>query len=62
MNAADLVAKIDSPDIVIIDVRRNSDWEGSEKVIKNAIRKPYNDVDGWAGEIALDQTVVLYCA
>jgi len=62
MDAAELVPQLESSDIVIIDVRRDSDWEGSERVIKSAVRKPYNDVDGWADEISMDKTVVLYCA
>lgn len=62
MEATELLAKIDSPDIVIIDVRRGADWEGSEMMIKNAVRKAYNDVDGWAGDVPKDKTLVLYCA
>ena len=62
MTATDLLAQIDSPDVVVIDVRRGKDWDGSEKMIKNAVRKAYNDVDGWAGEFPKDKTLVLYCA
>lgn len=62
MTADELLKKIDSPDVVIIDVRRGKDWEGSENMIKNAVRKPYNDVDGWAGEYAKDALLVFYCA
>lgn len=62
MEAKMLLAKIDSPDIVIIDVRRARDFEGSELVIKNAVRRAYNDVSNWAGEYGKEQTLVLYCA
>ncbi len=62
MEAKELLAEIDSPDIVIIDVRRGSDFNGSELMIKNAVRKAYNDVDSWAKEYKKEQKIVLYCA
>ena len=62
MDIVELRPKLDSPDVLILDVRRGSDWEGSEKMIKNAVRKAYNDVDGWAGEVPKDKTLVIYCA
>ncbi len=49
MDIAELRSKLDSSDVLIIDVRRGFDWKGSEKMIKAAVRKAYNDVDGWAG-------------
>lgn len=62
MEATELLAKIDSPNVVIIDVRRDRDFDGSELMIKNAVRKAYNDVESWAGEYDKEQTLVLYCA
>lgn len=62
MEIDELMAKLDSPDIVIYDVRRAADFEGSELMIKNAERKAYNDVASWAGSVPRDKTVVLYCA
>lgn len=62
MEIAELLSRIDSPDVLIIDVRRGKDWEGSESMIKNGVRKPYNDVDSWAGDLPEGKTIVLYCA
>ncbi|MGL1861300.1 MAG: rhodanese-like domain-containing protein [Pseudodesulfovibrio sp.] len=62
MEIKELLSKVDSSDVLIIDVRRGSDWKGSEKMIKNAVRKAYNDVGSWAGEMPKDKTLVLYCA
>lgn len=62
MDAPKLVTMLDSPDVLIIDVRRGKDWEGSELMIKNAHRKAYNDVDAWMAELPKDKTIVLYCA
>lgn len=62
MEAKELLSKLDSPDIMIIDVRRGRDWNGSEVMIKNAVRRAYNDVESWAGSLPKDKTLVLYCA
>lgn len=62
MAVQDLLEKLDSPDIMIIDVRRNSDYDGSELMIQNAHRRAYNDVAAWAGALPKDKTLVLYCA
>lgn len=61
MDTKVLLSLIDSPDILIIDVRRGSDWKGSELMIKNAVRKAYDDVDGWVGSLPKDKMLVLYC-
>lgn len=62
MDTKELLSKIDSPDILIIDVRRGADWNGSELMIKNAERRAFNDVDSWAGDLPEGKTLVLYCA
>jgi len=62
MGSSELLAMIDSPDVLILDVRRGSDWKGSEVMIKNAVRKAYNDVDSWIGDLPKDKKLVLYCA
>lgn len=62
MEPAELLDMIDSPDVMIIDVRRGSDWDGSEKMIKNAVRRAYNNVEGWMSDLPKGKTIVLYCA
>lgn len=62
MEPTELAAMLDSPNMTIIDVRRGKDWSGSEEIIKNAVRKPYNDVANWADDFPKDRTIVLYCA
>lgn len=62
MEIQELLTKLDSSDVMIIDVRRGKDWEGSELMIKNAVRKPYNDVANWAADLPKDKAIVLYCA
>lgn len=62
MEPDELLAQIDSPDVVIIDVRRSGDWENSMFMIKNAVRMEYDDVDSWAGDLPMGKIIVLYCA
>lgn len=62
MTVQELAAMIDSPDVLILDVRRDGDFKGSELMIKNAERRAYNDVDNWAKALPKDKKIVLYCA
>lgn len=62
MSKEDLNAKLDDPDVVILDVRTGSDWKASEFKIKGAIRVSSENVDSWASKYAKDKTLVLYCA
>ena len=62
MSKEDLNAKLDDPDVVILDVRTGSDWKASEFKIKGAIRVSAKNVDSWASKYAKDKTLVLYCA
>jgi rhodanese-related sulfurtransferase len=57
----ELKAKMDAgEDVMIVDVRRGSDWKGSEFKIKGAIR--VEDLDAFAANQAKDAEIVLYCA
>ena len=62
MTKEDLKEKLDSPDIVIIDVRVGESWTASEVKIKNAVREDPQNVDAWMNKYAKDKTLVLYCA
>jgi len=62
MEPSDLLARIDSPDIMIIDVRRGRDWDDSDEMIRNAVRRDYRDVESWIGDIPKGKTLVLYCS
>ncbi len=58
----ELKAMLGNPDWVIIDVRAQSDWKGSDSKIKGAIREDPESVKSWAGKYSKDKTFVLYCA
>jgi predicted sulfurtransferase len=62
MSKESLKAKLDDPDVIILDVRTGSDWKASEFKIKGAVRESSDNVDSWAAKYAKDKTLVLYCA
>jgi len=58
----ELKAKLDNPDLVIIDVRFGLDWTGSDLKIKGAVREDPEAVGSWANKYPKDKTLVFYCA
>jgi len=62
ITAEELKAKLGSPDLTILDVRRAAHWNASDSKIKGAVRQDPNDVEGWAGKYAKEKTLILYCA
>ncbi len=53
---------LDSPDLVLLDVRTEKDWEKSDRKIVGAVRVDPDDVSSWAGDYSKDQKIILYCA
>jgi rhodanese-related sulfurtransferase len=47
--------------ILVLDVRRTTDYETDKKMIPGAIRHNPEEVDQWAQEIPRDKDVVVYC-
>ena len=62
MAKEELKGMLDSPDVVIVDVRTGKDWDASEFKVKSAKRMDPSDFDSWKGELPKDKTIVLYCA
>ena len=58
----ELKAKLGSPDMVLIDVRTENDWEKSDEKITGAIRMDPEAVDAWAATLPKDKEIILYCA
>ncbi len=58
-NLADL---LDSPDIVILDVRIGKDWNAGEYKIKHAVHLTGDMVDSFMSKVPKDKIIVLYCA
>ena len=62
MTKDELKALLGNPDLIILDVRRGSDWTSSDLKIKGALREEPNDIESWANKYSKDKILVLYCA
>jgi rhodanese-related sulfurtransferase len=58
----ELKAMLDSPDLVLLDVRRGRDWSSSEFKITGAQRLESEEISSAIGTLPKDKTIVLYCA
>lgn len=54
-------ALLGNPEVVVIDVRRGSDYESSGAKIKGAVRESEKDVS-WSGKYGKEKLLILYCA
>lgn len=62
MTIEELSAQLDSGLVVVVDVRRGSDWKGSEVKIPGAVRLDPRDIRSGAASLPMDKELVLYCA
>jgi hypothetical protein len=62
MDKEALKAMLDSPDLVLLDIRGGQDWAASEIKIKGAQRRDPRDFNAWKDQLPRDKTLVLYCA
>jgi rhodanese-related sulfurtransferase len=47
--------------ILLLDVRRDADYEADREMIPDAIKRNPEQVEQWACEIPKDKDVVVYC-
>ena len=62
MGKEELKARLGEPGLVVIDVRRDQDWDGSARKIAGAVREDPGALEKWAEKYPKEQTLVLYCA
>lgn len=62
MAADELIKLIDNPEVIILDVRTDRDWEKSDLKIKTARWEDPQMVASWADKYSPEKTLVLYCA
>ena len=60
MTKDELKAMLDNSDLVILDVRSQSDWKDGDSKIKGAVREDPGAVKYWAEKYSKDKTFVLY--
>ncbi len=57
-----LKEELAKPDVLVVDVRANHDWETSEWKIQGAQRQIPAEAQEWMAKYSKDQNIVLYCA
>jgi hypothetical protein len=62
MTKEELKGLMGKPDIVLIDVRAQSDWDGSKEKIQGAVREDPKKVKEWASKYPKDKSLIFYCA
>ena len=62
MTKEQLLSMLGKPDVIIIDVRTNYDWDHSNVKIKGAVREEGMKFGSWMNKYPKDKTIVLYCA
>ena len=62
MDKEELKAMLDSPDLILLDVRRGRDWSSSEFKITGAQRLENDGIASAIDTLPKDKTIVLYCA
>jgi rhodanese-related sulfurtransferase len=61
ITAEELHLKLNDPELIIIDVRLERDWESSTLKIKGAVWEDFQEVNSWAEKYSRDRTIILYC-
>jgi hypothetical protein len=63
MTKEELKGLMGKADVIVIDVRAKSDWDGSKEKILGAVREdPVKSSKSWADKYAKDKTLIFYCA
>jgi len=62
MTIDELKGRLDSPDLVVIDVRSVNDWEESATKIKGAVREDPRKLASWLSKYPKSKTIVFYCS
>ncbi len=53
---------MDRPDVVLIDVRLEGEWEVSDSKIRGAVRENPEEIDSWMHKYQKDKTLIFYCS
>jgi rhodanese-related sulfurtransferase len=52
----------DKEDLLIIDVRRKSDYEADRHIIPDAVWRDPEQVEQWGKDLPMDKQIIVYCA
>ncbi len=63
MTKEELKSMLGQRDVIVLDVRVESEWKNSDSKIKGAVREnPEKDIKSWAAKYPKDTTLVFYCS
>jgi rhodanese-related sulfurtransferase len=62
MTKEELKGMLDSPNLIVIDVRTQQSWKEDDLKIKGAVREDPEAVESWANKYPKDKTLVFYCS
>jgi hypothetical protein len=62
MTSQELKGRLDESDVLIIDVRAEGSWKGSDSKIKGAVREDPSSVQNWIKNYPKEKTLVFYCS
>ena len=62
MTIDELKGRLNSPDLVVIDVRSAYEWEESATKIKGAVHEDPRKLASWLGKYPESKTIVFYCS
>jgi rhodanese-related sulfurtransferase len=57
-----LKAELAEPDVIVVDVRTQHEWESSQWKIPGARRESAAQVGQWMAQYPKDKTIVFYCS
>ncbi len=57
-----LKTMLNDPEVVIIDLRINRDWDAADRKIPGAVHEDPDHIADWVGKYPKDKIIVLYCA
>jgi rhodanese-related sulfurtransferase len=53
-------AMLESPDVIILDVRPDEQWKQSSRKLPGAVHEDPEDVESWADKYPKEKTLILY--
>jgi len=62
MSKEELQKMLGKPDVILVDVRSEPDWEEGTMKIKGAVREEPDQIGSWIDKYPKDKTLVFYCA
>lgn len=63
MTKEELKPLLGNPDVIVLDVRLEEEWNRSGSKIQGAVREnPEKDYKTWASKYPKDKTLVFYCS